>query len=53
MKPPPLNGEVLITKMVELSNIARKQGLLGLEPMIAREPDEFVKKALQLVVDGS
>src|SRR5579862_5780255 len=53
MKPPTRDGQYLIAKIVEWSNTARKQGLLGLEPMIAREPDEFVKKALQLVVDGS
>src|SRR3954468_4460701 len=53
MRPPQLNGEVLITKMVEWSNIARKQGLLGLEPVLNRETDPFVRKALQLVVDGS
>jgi chemotaxis protein MotA len=53
MKPPQLNGEVLIMKMVEWSNIARKQGLLGLEPILNRESDPFVRKALQLVVDGS
>jgi Flagellar motor component len=52
-KPPPLQGEQLIRKIVEWSNIARKQGLLGLEPQIEREPDDFVRKALQLVVDGS
>src|ERR1700748_1462520 len=53
MRPPASNGGLLITKIVEWSNTARKQGLLGLEPTIAREQDEFVKKALQLVVDGS
>ena len=53
MKPPNRDGTHLVAKIVEWSNTARKQGLLGLEPMIAREPDEFVKKALQLVVDGS
>jgi len=53
MRPPPRDGTVLIAKIVEWSNTARKQGLLGLEPVIMREPDEFVKKALQLVVDGS
>jgi chemotaxis protein MotA len=52
LRPPPLNGPVLITKMVEWSNVARKQGLLGLESVLNNEPDEFVKKALQLVVDG-
>ena len=53
MKPPASNGPLLITKIVEWSNTARKQGLLGLEPTIEREQDDFVKKALQLVVDGS
>jgi chemotaxis protein MotA len=53
MRPPPLEPENLIRKMVEWSNIARKQGLLGLEPLLTKEPDDFVRKALQLVVDGS
>ncbi len=53
MKPPPLEPENLIKKMVEWSNVARKQGLLGLEPQLEREKDDFVRKALQLVVDGS
>jgi chemotaxis protein MotA len=53
IRPPTRDGQKLITKIVEWSNTARKQGLLGLEPTIAREDDEFVKKALQLVVDGS
>jgi len=53
LRPPTLNGPQLIKRIVEWSNTARKQGLLGLEPTIERERDEFVKKALQLVVDGS
>ena len=53
IRPPVRDGKKLITKIVEWSNTARKQGLLGLEPTIAKEDDEFVKKALQLVVDGS
>jgi chemotaxis protein MotA len=52
MRPPALEPEQLIRKMVEWSNVARKQGLLGLEPLLNREPDDFVRKALQLVVDG-
>lgn len=52
-KPPALQAEALIKKIVEWSNVARKQGLLGLEPMIQREDDTFVQKGLQLVVDGS
>ena len=53
MRPPARDGNLLIVKIVDWSNIARKQGLLGLEPMIDREHDPFVKKALQLLVDGS
>jgi len=53
VNPPAGDGHKLISKIVEWSNTARKQGLLGLEPQIARESDAFVKKALQMVVDGS
>ncbi len=52
-KPPVNERETLITKIVEWSNIARKQGLLGLEPLLENESDDFVKKGLQMVVDGS
>jgi chemotaxis protein MotA len=53
VRPPLGDGRTLIAKIVEWSNTARKQGLLGLEPQIAREHDEFVRKVLQLVVDGN
>jgi chemotaxis protein MotA len=53
VRPPLGDGRSLIAKIVEWSNTARKQGLLGLEPQIARESDEFVRKVLQLVVDGN
>ena len=52
-KPPLIERAMLIKRMVEWSNTARKQGLLGLEPVIEAERDEFVRKGLQLVVDGS
>jgi chemotaxis protein MotA len=52
-RPPAVQRAELIGKMVEWSNTARKQGLLGLESLIEREEDEFVRKGLQLVVDGS
>jgi chemotaxis protein MotA len=53
IRPPAVNRKSLIKKMVEWSNTARKQGLLGLEAIIPKEPDDFVRKGLQLVVDGS
>ena len=40
----------LISKSVELANEARSNGLLALEE--AEVPDEFYKKAIDLVVDG-
>jgi chemotaxis protein MotA len=52
-KPPLIERVELIKRMVDWSNTARKQGLLGLEPAIAAETDAFVRKGLQLVVDGS
>jgi chemotaxis protein MotA len=42
--------EELVTKSIELANSARASGLLALEE--ADVPDEFFKKALNLVVDG-
>ncbi len=52
-RPPTVERDAMIKKMVEWSNTARKQGLLGLESLIERERDDFVRKGLQLVVDGS
>ena len=52
-RPPSVARGELIKRMVEWSNTARKQGLLGLETAIEKEGDDFVKKGLQLVVDGS
>jgi chemotaxis protein MotA len=41
----------LIAKCVELSNIARKEGVLGLEQVEIR--NEFLNRGVQLVVDGN
>lgn len=51
-KPPLMDPEGVIAKIVDWSNIARKQGLLGLETSAEQEPDEFMKKGLQALVDG-
>jgi chemotaxis protein MotA len=52
-RPPQLRPEQQIEKLVDWSHVARRQGLLGLEPMIDDEADPFLRKGLQLVVDGS
>jgi chemotaxis protein MotA len=51
-KPPAADPTATIEKIVEWSNVARKQGLLGLEPAVEQEQDEFLKKGLQSLVDG-
>ena len=52
-KPPMSDHHALIEKMVKWSEIARKEGLLGLEPAAESEPDRFSQKALQMLVDGA
>ena len=54
VKPPKHDGRELIDMIIAWSNAARRQGLLGLEPAL-EDPDldEFLRKGLQLVVDGS
>jgi chemotaxis protein MotA len=39
--------------IVNWSNIARREGLLGLESIAEEEQDPFARKGLQLLVDGS
>ncbi|MHC1480525.1 flagellar motor protein [Frateuria aurantia] len=43
----------LISRIVGWSELARRQGLLGLEANIESETDEFARKGLQLLVDGT
>jgi len=52
-RPPRRNPENLIKSILEWSNSARRQGLLALEPALDTEQDPFIKKGLQLLVDGS
>lgn len=51
---PPKRGlEDTIARLVEWSRIARKDGLLGLEAAVESEDDGFVRKGMQLLVDGN
>jgi chemotaxis protein MotA len=52
-KPPRLEAEEAISKIVSWSNIARKEGLLGLENISETEEDVFARSGLQLLVDGN
>ena len=47
------NEQNIIQKMVAFSEIARREGLLALEDELEDLDDEFMKKGLRLVVDGT
>ncbi len=51
--PVKLQPQEAAEKIVNWSNIARREGLLGLEAIAEEEPDPFARKGLQLLVDGS
>ena len=51
--PPSATFRESINKIVRWAMAARKEGLLGLEVMAEKEHDQFSKKGLQLLVDGS
>ncbi len=51
----PNTGDVgqVIANIIKMSNISRKEGLLALEEAAADIDDEFLKKGIMLVVDGT
>lgn len=52
-KPVNVNVPEMIAKIIELSNVARKEGLLSLEEAAGNLEDEFMKKGIMLIVDGT
>ncbi len=50
---PPMSGRDSIRQLISLSAFARKEGLLALEGRLKSISDPFLKKGLQLVVDGN
>jgi chemotaxis protein MotA len=51
-KPPQLPLDESIQRIVRWSDLARREGLLGLEDAINDEPDLFIRRGLQMLVDG-
>lgn len=43
----------IITKVIELANIARREGLLALEEATSDIKDDFLQKGVMLIVDGT
>jgi chemotaxis protein MotA len=49
---PPSRTAQVIGQILEISLIARREGLLAVEPLIQEENDPFMRKGMQLLVDG-
>lgn len=52
-KKPKFDEAATIKSIIDLSNVARKEGLLALEEAANSLDDEFLKKGILLVVDGT
>ena len=52
-KVPQLDTQSIIKKIIDLSNVARKEGLLSLEEAAGDLNDDFLKKGILLIVDGT
>lgn len=48
-----LDAENIIKSIIDLANIARKEGLLALEEAAQQLKDEFLQKGILLIVDGT
>jgi chemotaxis protein MotA len=53
LKTPEINEAEVINQIIDLSNVARKEGLLALEEAANNLEDDFMKKGILLVVDGT
>lgn len=49
----PLDPESLIRSIIDLANIARKEGLLALEEAAHNIEDDFLQRGVNLIVDGT
>lgn len=53
LKRPNFDIPAMIQKVIDLSNVARKEGLLALEEAAGEVDDAFLRKGILLVVDGT
>merc|ERR1711939_315248 len=51
-KKDPKKSEELLTLMRQMSTRARREGVLALEDVARTQDDEFLKRGIQMVVDG-
>ncbi|PAB61264.1 flagellar motor protein [Anaeromicrobium sediminis] len=48
-----INYQESINQIVEIANVARREGLLALEEAASKIDDDFLKKGIMLIVDGT
>jgi chemotaxis protein MotA len=53
VKEPPNKAEELIEELVKYAAVARKDGILALEPLAAKASDPFLTRAIGMAVDGA
>ena len=53
LSPPRINPTSAIENIVQLANLARKEGILALEETARNMDDEFLQKGVMLIVDGT
>lgn len=53
IRPPSPHFQTELNKIVAWANLARREGLLGLEKAVPKEQSGFARKGLQLLVDGN
>lgn len=52
-KPPQMNPQTAIKDIIDLANLARREGILALEEKASTMEDMFLKKGIMLIVDGT
>jgi chemotaxis protein MotA len=51
-RPPADDLQKILTRVMELAYRSRREGFLALEKDVAKLPDPFLRRALQMIVDG-
>ncbi len=51
--PPKSNLLKNVKRIVEISTVTRKEGILSIESEIPKEKDSFIRKGLELIIDGN
>ncbi len=53
VRPPTIRAEAQMREIIKWAQLARREGLLGLEDVVESVRDAYARKGLQLVIDGN